>query len=80
MAADVVVLGAGPAGLSASIGLAGRGLRVALITLARGEADRVGESLSPAAAPLLRGLGVWDAFVADGHSPCFGNASAWGSG
>ena len=79
-AADVVVLGAGPAGLSAAIGLAGRALRVTLVTLARGEADRVGESLSPAAAPLLRGLGVWDAFAADGHSPCFGNASAWGGG
>ena len=78
--ADVVVLGAGPAGLSASVGLAGRGQRVALVTLARGEADRVGESLSPAAAPLLRALGVWDVFVADNHSPCFGNASAWGSG
>jgi flavin-dependent dehydrogenase len=80
MAADVVVLGAGPAGLSASIGLADRGLRVALITLARSEADRVGESLSPAAAPLLRGLGVWDDFLADGHAPCYGNASAWGGG
>ncbi len=78
--ADVVVLGAGPAGLSASIGLAGRGLRVALVTLASGDADRVGESLSPAAVPLLRALGVWDVFVADDHSPCFGNASAWGSG
>jgi flavin-dependent dehydrogenase len=78
-AVDVVVLGAGPAGLAASIGLVRRGLRVALFTLERGEGDRVGESLSPAAAPLLRELGVWDAFVADGHSPCFGNASAWGS-
>jgi flavin-dependent dehydrogenase len=77
-AAEVVVLGSGPAGLSAAIGLSGRGLRVTLIALARAEADRVGESLSPAAAPLLRGLGVWDAFVADGHAPCFGNASAWG--
>jgi flavin-dependent dehydrogenase len=80
VAADVVVLGAGPAGLSAAIGLAGRGLRVELVTLARGDADHVGESLSPAATPLLRGLGVWDAFIADGHSPCFANASAWGSG
>src|SRR5206468_5578445 len=32
------------------------------------------------AAPLLRELGVWEAFVADGHAPCFGNTSAWGSG
>jgi flavin-dependent dehydrogenase len=78
--ADVVVMGAGPAGLSAAIGLTGRGLRITLVTLDRIETDRVGESLSPAAAPLLRDLGVWDTFVADGHSPCFGNASAWGSG
>ena len=79
-AADVLVLGAGPAGLSAAIGLAGRGLRITSVTLGRNETDRIGESLSPAAAPLLRDLGVWDTFVADGHSPCFGNASAWGSG
>jgi flavin-dependent dehydrogenase len=78
--ADVVVLGGGPAGLSAAIGLARRGLRVILVTLARGERDRIGESLSPSAGPLLRELGVWEAFVADGHAHCFGNASAWGSG
>ena len=74
------MLGGGPAGLSAAIGLAGRGLRIILVTLARGEGDRIGESLSPAAGPLLRELGVWEDFVADGHAPCFGNASAWGSG
>ena len=56
-AADVLVLGAGPAGLSAAIGLAGRGLRITSVTLGRNETDRIGESLSPAAAPLLRELG-----------------------
>jgi flavin-dependent dehydrogenase len=78
--ADAVVLGGGPAGLSAAIALAGRGLRTIVLTLARNEGDRVGESHSPAAGPLLRELGVWEAFVADGHAPCFGNSSAWGSG
>jgi flavin-dependent dehydrogenase len=38
----------------------------------------MGESLSPSAAPLLRELGLWDVFIADGHTPCYANASAWG--
>ena len=78
--ADVVVLGAGPAGLSASIGLAGRGLQVRLVTLATGRGrPRRGEPVAGGGAPAPR-LGVWDAFVADDHSPCFANASAWGGG
>lgn len=33
----------------------------------------------PSAKQLLSELGVWDAFRAAGHLPCYGNASAWGS-
>jgi flavin-dependent dehydrogenase len=76
---DVLVLGGGPAGLSASIGLARSGLRTMLATPTRVQGNHVGESLSSSARPLLVDLGVWDAFEADGHAPCLGNASAWGS-
>jgi flavin-dependent dehydrogenase len=77
-ALDVLVLGGGPAGSAAAIGLAQGGLSVSIATRAAPPGDRFGESLSPAAGPLLRRLGAWDGFVADGHLPCHANASAWG--
>jgi flavin-dependent dehydrogenase len=40
---------------------------------------KIGEGLPPAAMPLLRDLGLWERFVADGHLPSYGNISAWGS-
>ncbi|MEW5931856.1 MAG: FAD-dependent monooxygenase, partial [Gemmatimonadota bacterium] len=42
-------------------------------------AFRVGEALPPVGGRLLRELGVLDRFLADGHLPCHGNLSAWGS-
>jgi flavin-dependent dehydrogenase len=42
-------------------------------------AFRIGEALPPAGRPLLRDLGVLDRFLEDGHLPCHGNLSAWGS-
>lgn len=39
----------------------------------------VGESIPPDTRPLLQRLGVLADFLADGHQPCLGSASAWGS-
>ena len=39
----------------------------------------MGESLVPVARTLLAELGVWDRFQTDGHLPCYGNESLWGS-
>jgi flavin-dependent dehydrogenase len=39
----------------------------------------VGESIPPDSRPLLERLGVLADFLADGHQPCLGSASAWGS-
>jgi len=75
---DVAVIGEGPAGCSTAIGLADRGLQVAMLAKADKTRDKVGESLSPGAGRVLRQLGVWEQFVADGHRPCYGNRSAWG--
>lgn len=75
---DVLIVGAGPAGLSAAITLAGCGHRVVVL------ADRprrypLAETLSATAEPLLRRLGVWDQFVAQQHAPWMRHVSAWGS-
>lgn len=76
--ADVVVLGGGPAGCSAAIGLAQQGREVILLDRGGPPRGPFGESLGPGAAGVLRQLGVWDDFLRDGHRPCYGNRSAWG--
>jgi flavin-dependent dehydrogenase len=59
---DVVVVGGGLAGGAASIQLAGYGYRVALCEAKTYPHHKVcGEFLSPECAPLLKGLGLWDA-------------------
>ncbi|WP_158620293.1 MULTISPECIES: NAD(P)/FAD-dependent oxidoreductase [Corallococcus] len=76
--ADVVVVGAGPAGCASAIALARSGLRVAVFGRAQ-PGERIGESLSPGAMALLEHLGLRERFLADGPLPCHANASAWGS-
>jgi len=74
---DVAVIGGGPAGASAALALARLGARVALVD--RGVArPRLGESLPPAAIPVLRELGVWAEPEAAGHRPTPGLRSHWG--
>ena len=75
----IAVLGAGPAGASAAIAARRAGVAVKLIDRGPRTGFKAGESLPPVARPLLRRLGVWDDFLAGGHRPCWGNASAWGS-
>lgn len=76
-AVDVLVVGGGPAGCAAAIAIAGAGLRVAL-------ADRprilpLGETLAPTGVAVLRELGVWDAFRAGPHTPCYAYRAVWGA-
>lgn len=76
---DVTVVGAGPAGSAAALGLRRRGLSVLVVESRPGPAWRIGETLPSAARPLLDSLGILEGFESDGHLPSYGNCSAWGT-
>jgi flavin-dependent dehydrogenase len=80
MSVDVAIAGAGPAGSACAISLRTRmpSLSVALIEASHFDAPRAGETLSPAARPLLEHLGVFDAFRAAGHAEVHGTTASWG--
>ena len=76
---DVAVLGGGPAGAAAALGLSTRGVNVKLLHAAGHAQGRTAETLAPIARPLLEQLGVWSALADDGHQPVYGTRSRWGS-
>jgi flavin-dependent dehydrogenase len=76
--ADVVVLGAGPAGAAAATALVRTGLKVVLLARpGTGPPDRY-ETLPPEIQVPLAALGLWEHFRAAGHLPSPGILSAWG--
>jgi flavin-dependent dehydrogenase len=75
---DVVVIGGGPAGAAAALALADRGRSVAMIHRHRRQEPRVGETAPPAIMRQLVRLGLWKAFVADGHAQAPGTVVSWG--
>jgi len=76
---DVVVVGAGPAGVTAALNLAPS--HSVLLTDSRplDHNTAIGECLAPAARRLLADMGLWEEFTAQQHLPCYGNRSVWGS-
>jgi flavin-dependent dehydrogenase len=74
---DAIVVGAGPAGATAAINLAPF-RRVLLVDRRAEPADRIGDSLAPAARRLLNDMGLWADFANDGHSPWYVARSTWG--
>ncbi len=75
---DVVIVGAGPAGATAALNLASF-RRVLIVDRLAEPADRIGDSLAPAARRLLGDMGLWEEFLEDGHSPCYAARSTWGA-
>lgn len=75
---DAVVVGGGVAGSAAALSLGASGHRVLLVEAGGYQGFRVGETLPPAARPVLQQLGVLDAFLNEGHLPCHGSCSVWG--
>jgi flavin-dependent dehydrogenase len=76
--ADILILGAGPAGSTAALNLAPHH-RVLMVERTPMPAQRVGESLPPAARRLLTNMGLWDDFLLQGHRTCHGIRSVWGA-
>jgi flavin-dependent dehydrogenase len=54
--------------------------RVMLVERRVSAPARIGEALPPAARRLLADMGLLDGFLAEGHSPCYGNRAVWGAG
>ena len=63
---DVLVIGGGPAGSTASTFLAGRGLRVVMLEKDAHPRFHIGESLLPMNMPILERLGAFDKVAAIG--------------
>ena len=76
----VAVIGAGVAGPAAAIALAQAGLSVLWIAPPNGAGyEPVGETLAPAANPILHRLGLAEVMAAAAHRPPHTSLSCWGS-
>lgn len=75
---DVLVAGGGPAGAVVALCLARQGCRVALLEATAYDLPRYGETLPPEINPVLRDLGLWEAFQALCPLEAPGMISVWG--
>lgn len=76
----VAIIGGGPAGSACALALAQRGVTDTLL-IESGEYDqfRIGESIPPESRRFFQALGIYQDFLAEGHLPCYGSCSYWGS-
>lgn len=78
MRREVAVVGGGPAGASAALELARRGVEAFVLERSDGTGNPVGECLAPTINALAQRLGLDDVLPASGALPSHGNRSAWG--
>jgi flavin-dependent dehydrogenase len=76
--ADILVIGGGPAGSTAALGLAQRGYDILLIDRMHHPRETVGESILPAAWKYFDLLGVSAAIERDGYVKKAGGVVVWG--
>ncbi len=78
---DVFIAGAGPAGAATALSLTtiAPELHLCLADARQDNPFHIGESVPPLLQQFLDHLGVWTAFLNEGHLPSFRTMSAWGS-
>jgi len=77
-AADVLIIGAGPAGAATALALQRAGCPRVTIVGRRRPGGPIGEAAAPDVPPLLRQLGLPDRLDVLGHDAHYGIVSAWG--
>lgn len=77
---QIAIIGGGPAGSACARALARKGQReILLVESGAYEQFRIGESIPPESRRFFRALGIHEKFLAEGHEPCYGSCSYWGS-
>lgn len=77
---EVAIIGGGTAGSAAALALQQRGVTsICIVEPSDFTPARVGETIPPDANLVLSQLGVDQVFARQGHLPCYGSHSLWGS-
>lgn len=77
--AQVVIVGAGPAGIIAALTLSARNISCILVDANAQKVDKPGECIPPNALPLFKQLGLDSLLKHPAHQNYYGNQSVWGS-
>lgn len=75
---DLIVVGAGPAGVATALLSAKRGARVMLVDGSLRPRRKIGETLAPGTQALLERLGLWQSLPPSSLRVSHGNCSTWG--
>jgi len=76
---QVIIVGAGPAGLAASLTLSAYKISHCLIDANTSAIQKPGDALAPNAKPLLKQLGILGLLENARHIPYYSNKSSWGT-
>lgn len=76
---QVIIVGAGPAGIATALTLSARGISNCIIEARLEPTRKLGEAIPPNAKPLLKKLGILHLVDAPEHIAYYGNKSCWGN-